>query len=346
VLGESGVSAAEAKTTVAADPRQQAIAANWPSVNALAAPLVRELILQEKSLRLGVERLNNGCVVVDGGIACRGGLEAGLRIAEICMGGLGRVSLQPSGLSRWPLQLSVHCSDPVLACLGSQYAGWSLSHGEGKGGFRALGSGPGRAAACREDLFAELSYRDLSDSVCLVLEVDKKPPIEIADKIARDCGVASDQVTLILTPTRSLAGTLQVVARVLEVALHKAHALGFPLHHVVDGAGAAPLPPPAADFLTAMGRTNDAILFGGRVQLFVDCDDGEAERLATNLPSSVSKDYGKPFARVFKDAEYDFYRIDPHLFAPAVVAVTALKSGRTFHAGAIDEKLLELSFGS
>ncbi len=330
---------------VAADPRQQAIAANWPSVNALAAPLVRELILQAKSLRLGVERLNNGCVVVDGGIARRGGLEGGLRIAEICMGGLGRVSLQPSGLSRWPFQLSVHCSDPVLACLGSQYAGWRLAHGEGKGGFHALGSGPGRAAACREDLFAELSYRDLTESVCLVLEVDKKPPIAIADKIARDCGVAPDQVTLILTPTRSLAGTLQVVARVLEVALHKAHALGFPLHHVVDGVGAAPLPPPAADFLTAMGRTNDAILFGGRVQLFVDCDDGEAERLATNLPSGVSKDYGRPFARVFKDAEYDFYRIDPHLFAPALVAVTALKSGKTFHAGAIDEKLLESSFG-
>ena len=337
---------AETKPIVTADPRQQAIAANWPSVNALAAPLVRELILQATGLRLGVERLDNGCVVVDGGIAFRGGLEAGLRIAEICMGGLGRVSLQASGLPRWPFQLSVHCSDPILACLGSQYAGWSLAHGEGKNSFHALGSGPARAAACREDLFAELSYRDLTESVCLVLEVDKKPPVEIADKVARDCGVAPGQVTLILTPTRSLAGTLQIVSRVLEVALHKAHALGFPLHHLVDGAGAAPVPPPAADFLTAMGRTNDAILFGGKVQLFVDCDDGEAERLATNLPSSVSKDYGKPFARVFKDAQYDFYRIDPHLFAPAVVAVTALKSGRTFHAGAIDEKLLELSFGS
>ena len=336
---------AETKPAAIAHPRQQAIAANWPSVNALAAPLVRELILQAKALRLNVERLANGCTVVDGGIACRGGLAGGLRIAEICMGGLGRVSLQASGPSRWPFQLSVHCSDPVLACLGSQYAGWSLAHGEGKGGFHALGSGPGRAAACREDLFAELSYRDLAESVCLVLEVDHKPPLEIADKIARDCGVAPGQVTLILTPTRSLAGTVQVVSRVLEVALHKAHALGFPLHHLVDGAGAAPLPPPAADFLTAMGRTNDAILFGGKVQLFVDCDDREAERLATNLPSSVSKDYGKPFALVFKDAQYDFYRIDPHLFAPALVAVTALNSGRTFHAGAIDEKLLEASFG-
>jgi methenyltetrahydromethanopterin cyclohydrolase len=340
------MNATETKAAVTTDPRQQAIAANWPSVNALAAPLVHELILQAKSLRLGVERLVNGCVVVDAGMSFRGGLEAGLRVAQICMGGLGEVSLQPSGSSRWPFQLSVHSSDPVLACLGSQYAGWSLTHGEGKGGFHALGSGPGRAAACREDLFAELSYRDLTESVCVVLEVDKKPPVEIADKIARDCGIKPDQVTLILTPTRSLAGTVQVVARVLEVALHKAHALGFPLHHVVDGAGAAPLPPPAADFLTAMGRTNDAILFGGKVQLFVDCDDGEAVCLAANLPSGVSRDYGKPFARVFKDAAYDFYRIDPHLFAPAVVAVTAMKSGKTFHAGAIDEKLLESSFGN
>ena len=262
------------------------------------------------------------------------------------MAGLGSAALLPATGARWPWRVAVHCSDPVLACLGSQYAGWSLAHGEGKGSFHALGSGPARAAACREDLFAELSYHDLAESVCLVLEVDKKPPLEITDKIARDCGVAPDQVTVILTPTRSLAGTVQVVARVLEVALHKAHALGFALHKLVDGAGTAPLPPPAADFLTAMGRTNDAILFGGAVQLFVDCDDGEAEHLAVNLPSRVSRDYGKPFARVFKDAAYDFYRIDPHLFAPAAVTVTALKSGNTFHAGAIDEQLLESSFGA
>jgi methenyltetrahydromethanopterin cyclohydrolase len=340
------MNAEQSKAKVGVDPGQEAIASNWPGVNALAAPLVQELIAQAKSLRLGVERLANGCVVVDAGIAFRGGLEAGLRIARICMGGLGHAALESSGSSRWPWQVAVHASDPVLACLGSQYAGWSLAHGEGKGGFHALGSGPGRAAAGREDLFAELAYRDVAESVCIVLEVDKKPPIEIADKVARDCGVKPDRVTLILTPTRSLAGSVQIVARVLEVALHKAHALGFPLHQLIDGAGSAPVPPPSADFLTAMGRTNDAILFGGHVHLFVDCDDGAARRLAESLPASMSKDHGKPFAQVFKDAAYDFYRIDPHLFAPAAVAVTALKSGKTFHAGAIDAKLLEASFGS
>jgi methenyltetrahydromethanopterin cyclohydrolase len=336
----------EAASKPAADLKQQAIAARWPSVNALAAPLVAELLRDAASLRLGVDRLSNGCAVVDAGIEYRGGLEAGRRIAEICLGGLGHVSIQASDtFPRWPWQLSVHSSDPVLACLGSQYAGWSLSHGEGKGAFRALGSGPGRAAACREDLFAELGYRDQAQSVCLVLEVDKTPPVELADKIARHCGVPPEQVTLILTPTRSLAGAVQIVARVLEVALHKAHTLAFPLHCVVDGAGSAPLPPPASDFLTSMGRTNDAILFGGRVQLFVDCGDADAQRLAQRLPSSASSAYGKPFARVFKDVEYDFYRIDPNLFAPAAAAVTALGSGTTFHSGALDAALLEQSFG-
>src|SRR3954462_5586722 len=93
---------------VAVDPRQQAIAANWPSVNALAAPLVRDLIVQAKSLRLGVQRLDNGCVVVDAGIANRGGLQAGLRIAEICMAGLGSASLLPATGPRWAWRVSVH----------------------------------------------------------------------------------------------------------------------------------------------------------------------------------------------------------------------------------------------
>jgi methenyltetrahydromethanopterin cyclohydrolase len=287
--------------------------------------------------------MDEGCLLIDAGIAVRGGLEAGLRIADICMGGIGHATLQPSRPGRWSAEVSVHCSDPILACLGSQYAGWSLSHGEGKGGFSALGSGPARAAACREDLFAELGYRDIAEVVCLVLEVDKKPPAEIAAKVAHDCGVAQDQLTMILTPTRSLAGTVQVVARVLEVALHKVHALGFPLHHVVDGIGAAPLPPPAANFLKAMGRTNDAILFGGHVHLYVDADDDAARTLAEQLPSAASRDFGKPFAQVFKGYGYDFYKVDPMLFSPAATLVTSVKSGHSFAGGSLHEDLLEQS---
>ncbi|MEO6024735.1 MAG: methenyltetrahydromethanopterin cyclohydrolase [Burkholderiales bacterium] len=315
----------------------------WPSVNGLTQPLVEELKNQADALRLRIETLSNGTTLIDAGIHAIGGLEAGRRIAEICMGGLGFVSLQ-TGTGRWPISLSVDATNPVLACLGSQYAGWSLSHGEGKGAFRALASGPGRALALKEELFSELGYRDAATSTCFVLEVDSHPPLEIIAKVARDCGVAPERLTFILTPTRSLAGVVQIVARVLEVALHKVHALGFPLGQIIDGAGTAPLPPPAKDFIISMGRTNDAILFGGRVQLYVDCSDADARDLAEKLPASASRDYGESFAQIFKAVEYDFYKIDPMLFAPAEVIVSTLKGGKTFRAGKINETLLESSF--
>jgi methenyltetrahydromethanopterin cyclohydrolase len=239
----------------------------------------------------------------------------------------------------------VHSADPVLACLASQYAGWSLSHGEGKDAFRALASGPGRAIALRETLYEELDYADRGERAVFVLEVDREPPAPLIEKVARDCGLAAERVIFILTPTTSLAGTVQIVARVLEVALHKAHALKFPLDRIVDGAGVAPLPPPAPAFLTAMGRTNDAILFGGSVTLFADASDEQCRELAATLPASASRDYGKPFAKIFEAFDFDFYRIDPMLFAPAEVLVCNLASGNSFRGGARDAARLAESFG-
>lgn len=314
----------------------------WPSVNQLTNPLVQQLINNAKSLRVKVEKLDNGATIIDAGIKAEGGLEAGRLIAEICMGGLGHVQLQSSTtFPHWPWALSVHSNNPVLSCLGSQYAGWSLSHEK----FFSLGSGPGRALAGREELYKELGYKDQADAAVLVLESDKVPPVEVIEKVARDTGVAIDKLTFILTPTRSLAGTVQIVARVLEVALHKIHTLHFPLENVVDGIASAPLPPPAPDFLIGMGRTNDAILFGGHAHIFVKGSDEAAAKLAQELPSSASRDYGRPFAEVFKAVNMDFYKIDPLLFSPAAVTVTALESGRSFTGGKLDAALLDQSFG-
>jgi methenyltetrahydromethanopterin cyclohydrolase len=309
------------------------------SVNALAEPLIRALLADSESLRLRVERDDDGVCYVDAGIASRGGIEAGRRIAEICMGGLGRVRVDNSG-GDWPVAIEVASSQPVLACLASQYAGWSLSHGEGKEGWFALASGPARAIAGREKLFEELGYRDQHASAALVLEVDCRPPQPVIAKVLRDTGLQPEGLTVILTPTKSLAGTTQVVARVLEVALHKVHALGFDPRIVVDGNGRAPLPAPVRNFLTAMARTNDAILYGGVVHLIVDCDDHAAQDLCSRLPSCCSRDYGRSFGDLFKDAGYDFYKLDPMLFAPARVLVSNLASGKTFSAGATNDALL------
>ena len=316
-----------------------------PSVNATAAPLVAGLKERADALRVGVTRMADGTCVVDAGIDHRGGIEAGLLIARICMGGLGDAVLRYTPVfPDWPWQVEVRTSQPVLACLGAQYAGWSLSFDTPEK-FSALGSGPARALAAREPLFEELEYRDRAGCACLVLETDRYPPAALAEKVSRDCGVAPEQVTLVLTPTGSLAGVVQIAARVVEVALHKAHELGFPLDAIADGAGSTPLPPPIDDPLAAMGRANDTILFGGQVQLFVSCEDEQAKDLARRLPSSNSRDYGKPFAEVFRDYGYDFFQIDPMLFSPARVAVTALGSGRTFHGGRLDGESLERSFG-
>lgn len=312
-----------------------------PSVNALSKPLLDRLLAEASSLNVGVSKHETGCTIVDAGIAHTGSAEAGRLIAEICMGGLGKASLiEDNRFVEWSAAIAVQSDAPVLACLGSQYAGWALSHGK----FFSLGSGPARALAQREELFTELAYNDQADSTCLVLETSQVPPLEVIEKIVKDTGVAVENLTLILTPTTSAAGATQIAGRVLEVALHKAHTLHFPLADIVSGSGVAVLPPVTNDFITAMGRTNDVILFGGTVELQVKGDDSAAAALALNLPSSASKDYGKPFAEVFKSYNMDFYQIDPMLFSPAKVTVTNIETGNVFEGGYLNAELLAQSF--
>lgn len=313
-----------------------------PSLAESVRPLVEALVADAARLRLAVSRGPLGARIVDAGIAAQGGIEAGRRIAEICMGGLGRVALAPSDrFSPWTTLVFVSSEDPVLACLACQYAGWSLADGD----FFALGSGPGRAVARVEPLFADLGYADAAETVTLVLETGEVPPEAVVAEIAARAGVRGEAVTLILTPTSSLAGTVQIVARTLEVALHKAHALHFPLAHIIDGLASAPLPPPAPDFLAAMGRTNDAVLYGGEVHLFVAGPAEAARELARGLPSSTSRDHGRPFAQVFAAYGCDFYKVDPLLFSPARVTVSALEHGVSFTAGGFAPDLVSRSFG-
>lgn len=314
-----------------------------PSVSALAARQVDALVADAAALRCKVSNGEAGERLIDLGATVPGGLEAGRRLAEICMGGLGVVELNTaSGVARWPLGLTVHSSNPVIACLGSQYGGWTMSDEES--GFFALGSGPARALSRKEDLFRELGYVDHYGKAALVIEGDAAPPPALVRRVAADCGVDPKDLTILFAPTGSLAGSTQVVARVLEVALHKAHELHFPLENIEDGIGTAPIAPPVPDFVKAMGRTNDAIIYGGRVQLFVRGSDEAAKKLAAELPSRNSASYGKPFAEIFAAVNGDFYKIDPMLFSPAAVIVSNLDTGASFHAGELAPEIVDASF--
>ena len=312
------------------------------SVSNLAKKLVKKLIDNSKKLNVLVKKGPLNCTIIDAGIKIKGSEQAGKLIAEICMGGLGIINLKKTNtFPHWPLETKVESKHPVISCLASQYAGWNLSHKK----FYALASGPGRAIARREELFKDLQYVDQSKFVYLVMEVDKIPPKEIIEKISNDCKTTAENIILILTPTQSISGVIQIVSRVSEVGLHKLHTLKFPLENVEEVCGSAPIPPVSKDFITSMGRTNDAILYGGNVELKVRGTDEQISKLAKNLPSTSSKDYGKPFAEIFKNYKGDFYAIDPNLFSPGKVTVTSLETNKIFVEGKLNSDLLDKSFG-
>ncbi len=282
-----------------------------------------------------------GALIVDFGIEARGGLEAGLRLAEICLAGLAQLSLVPAAHSLGVgAAVQIVTDDPVRACMASQYAGWKLEHGK----FFAMGSGPMRAAAAKEAVFDSIGFREVADVAVGVLESRKLPPAELCERIAADCGVAVPQLILCIAPTASHAGMIQIVARSIETALHKLHELGFDLSRVESGYGVAPLPPVAANDLAAIGRTNDAILYGGEVTLWVNGDDDSLSEIGPRVPSCASPDFGEPFAAIFQRYDCDFYRIDPLLFSPAIVTFQNVTTGRTFRFGQIAADVVQRSF--
>jgi methenyltetrahydromethanopterin cyclohydrolase len=311
------------------------------SLNRRSAELCDALLRDSEQLRIGVATTASGTRIIDLGIEAPGGLEAGRRLAEICLADLAAVSFVPSSLENTPgLAILVTTDNPVEACMASQYAGWQISAGK----YFAMGSGPMRALARREALFESLAHRETSEVAVGVLETRNVPPDEVCREIAEKCGVAADRLTLLVAPTASLAGTVQIVARSVETALHKLFELGFDLSRVVSGYGIAPLPPASADDLVAIGRTNDAILYGGEVTLYVRGDNASLEQVGPRVPSGASGDHGRPFAAIFEHYGRDFYKIDPHLFSPARITLSNLDTGRSFAFGHTLPRVIHESF--
>jgi methenyltetrahydromethanopterin cyclohydrolase len=313
------------------------------SLNANASLVAGALLSRAEEYRLAVHPIEGGGRYVDCGIETRGGLCLGLELARICLGGLGQVSIVPGELGEKTIPLIQVVTDhPVRACLASQYAGWALKDGK----FFAMGSGPMRAAAGSEAIFDTIGFRESADEIIGVLETRKPPSRAIVTKIAEACRVSPSVVTLLAAPTASFAGGLQIVARSVETALHKLAELKFDLSRIISAHGTAPLPPAAANDLAAIGRTNDAILYGARVILAVTGDDASLEIVGPQVPSSASKDHGEPFAVIFARYNHDFYAVDPHLFSPAEITFQNVHTGRVHKFGQVTPGVLARSFGN
>jgi methenyltetrahydromethanopterin cyclohydrolase len=312
------------------------------SLNERAWSLADRCLTMAAELRIAGRLVDGGARVIDMGVDVAGGMAAGRALAQLCMGGLGHIAFVPVAIDgeSWS-GLQVSTDHPAVACMASQYAGWAIN----PDGYFAMGSGPLRAKARVErELFARLAYADDAARGVLVLEGRNIPTAEVAAWVASKAGLAPEAITFVIAPTASVAGGVQIVARVLETGLHKMDVLGFDVTRVRTASGTAPLPPVARSDVRAIGRTNDAILYGGQARYLVDASDEELAGLAERLPASASSDHGTPFREIFARYGHDFYKIDPLLFSPAEVWLTSVASGRTFHGGRVAPDVLRASF--
>jgi len=310
-------------------------------MNERAWALVDEAVARARQLRIDVQTLPGGARVVDAGVHAAGGLGAGRLLAQLCMGGLGHIDFVPLTVGDEPLSgVQVWTDHPAEACMASQYAGWAID----PAGFFAMGSGPLRARArVEKELFGKLGYAEDAARGVLVLEGRTLPTDDVAAWVAKKGGLAPEAITLAIAPTASVAGGVQIAARIIETGLHKMETLKFDVTRVHSAIGTAPIPPVAKSDIRAIGRTNDCILYGGRARYVVRAPDETLADLAERLPSSASKDYGTPFHDIFKRYDNDFYKIDPMLFSPAEVWITSAITGRTFHAGRLNPQVLGAS---
>lgn len=323
------------------------------SLNKSAFNLVNKLIDDADKYAVTVEKTESGATLIDAGLNAPGGFRAGEMVTEICLAGYGKAIITPIQYGDLVLPSVFVTTDyPALSALGSQFAGWQLK-GEG---FSAIASGPARALALKpKDLYEKLKYKEESDTAVLVLETEKKPPEAIIRLVAEKCRVSTKNLFLVMFSTTSMAGATQVCGRIVETGLHKLERVGLDPLVVKYAWGYAPIVPLHPNAGEAMGRTNDSILYGGVTNYTVSYDDEQQLRtIVSQAPSSASKmlqeakrlaEQNPRFLDIFKEAGFDFYKIDPNLFAPAVVTVNNVKTGKSFRAGNIDIEVMKRSLG-
>ncbi len=310
------------------------------SVNELGLDLFEELVENADLFNVAYHELDNGARIVDCGVSVPGGFGAGDYFTRICMGGLGDIAFRQGMVGNFPMTfIDVNTDFPAISCLGAQKAGWTVKHEN----FFAMGSGPARALSLQpKHTYEVIGYEDESEYAVICLEADRLPNAAVMELIAEKCKVDVANVCALVAPTSSIVGSIQVAGRCVETAVYKLNELGFDTRKIIAAAGTAPVPPVRGPKL-AMGVTNDATIYHGQINLTMDAP--EIVDYLEKIPSCASEGYGRPFNDIFKEAGYDFYKIDKNLFSPAEVIINVVSSGKVYHVGKVDAEVTLKSFG-
>ena len=302
-----------------------------------------EMLDYEDELRIEAHELENGTIIADAGVKAPGGLGAGIYLSRLCMADLADIQLTPCDINGALLPgVQVATDYPAVSCMASQCAMWQIKADK----FFAMGSGPARVLARKtKDLYEKIGFEEFSDVGVLVLETNKLPDAAVSAQIAEKCGIDPADLRLAVAPTDSVAGLVQVSARVVETGLHKLFTMGFDITTINSGFGRAPISPIVGDATMCMGSSNDAIIYGGETYYTLEYENlEELQQYLRGMPSEASRDYGAPFYKTFKAAGFDFFKVDHNVFAPAKVVMNETKSRRTFLSGKINPEVLLESF--
>lgn len=314
------------------------------SINEMGFEVFEEMLDLADDLRIEVLELENGAVVVDAGVKAPGGLWAGIFLSRICMADLADVQIIPYDLNGLTIPgVQVITDHPAISCMGSQCAMWQIKVDK----YFAMGSGPARALARKtKELYEKIGFEEYSDVGALVLESSKIPDASVAARIAEMCSIEPSDLRIAVAPTDSVAGMVQVSARIVETGLHKLFCMGFDITKIKSGWGVAPIAPVTGDATRCMGTSNDAIIYGGDTYYTLEYENvEELKQYAKKMPSLASRDYGVPFYNAFKAAGFDFFKVDHNIFAPARVTMNELSSRTTITSGRLNCEVLMESFG-
>lgn len=312
-------------------------------INEMGFEVFEEMLDYADELQIEVHELENGAVVADAGVKAQGGIGAGIYLSRLCMADLADVQLTPYDIKGVLVPgVQVATDYPAVSCMASQCAMWQVKVDK----YFAMGSGPARVLARKtRDLYEKIGFEEFADVAVLVLESNKLPDACVAAKIAEQCGIDAADLRLAVAPTNSVAGLVQVSARVVETGLHKLFTMGFDINTIKSGWGRAPISPIVGDATMCMGSSNDAIIYGGETYYTLMYENlTELQQFLIGMPSVASRDYGSPFYRTFKAAGFDFFKVDHNVFAPARVVMNETLSRRTFVSGRVNPDVLKESF--
>ena len=310
------------------------------SINQLTEPIVQEMIHRQSELEISSHTLENKATVIDCGINVRGSYQAGLMYVMACLGGLATAGITTGHIKGIPFPfLNLTIQHPTVACLGSQKAGWIIN----SGGYSAMASGPARALALKpKKTYSSIGYSDVSETAVIALESGKFPDMDTIEYIAGKCGIEPSGLTVLIAPINSLVGSIQISGRVVTMLLHSLEEKGSDLSLIRHATGCSPIAPVKKNKMEAMGTTNDCNIYYGSVCLTTERYDPVYEKLI----SQSSPDYGRPFYRLFKEAGYDFLKIDSELaFSPAEITVNDCSTGEVFSFGSLNGEVILESFG-